>query len=68
MPVVKRAFTYVFSHGGSVDVPAGAPLERNYFDGGYWVCPSAFPKDSIAHHDANHYGIRVPGSNATEAL
>jgi hypothetical protein len=64
--IVKRTFRYRFGHGAEVTVPAGARLERNHWDGGYWVDPSSFPRDSIERHDADHYGIRVPDTNATE--
>jgi hypothetical protein len=64
--IVKRTFVHTFGHGGSVEVPAGTRLERNHFDGGYWVDPSSFAPGTIARHDADHYGIRVGVNNAME--
>lgn len=63
---VRRAFTYRFGHGGTIDVPAGARLLTNHWDGGYWVDPSTYPAGSIERHDASHYGVRVGIDNAKE--
>ncbi len=64
---VKTAFTHTYGHGGTVDVPAGARTERNIDDPTTrWVDPSIFPRGSIARHDAEHIGIRVPLDNLTE--
>lgn len=61
---VKNAFTYKFSHGGTVEVPAGARLTRNPFERDcWWVDPSTFPSESLDWHDADHYGIRVYPDN-----
>lgn len=61
---VKDAFTYKFSHGGTVNVPAGARLTRNPFEKGcWWVDPSTYPAGSLERHDADHYGIRVYADN-----
>lgn len=41
-------------------VPTGSPVEPIKGEPGkYWVIPSAFPRNTIAHHDATYYGCRV---------
>lgn len=65
--VVKDAFRYTFSHGGWVDVPAGAylqPIENE--PNTFWVDPLTFPGASLERHDANYYGVRVPLANTEE--
>jgi len=63
--VVKSAFRHRYGHGGWVDVPAGARLQRHPFEADtYWVDPSTYPHGSMDRHDADHYGIRVMESNA----
>lgn len=65
MPItVKEPFRYTFSHGGWVDVPAGAHTQVIENDPGQrWVDPATFPGGSLERHDATHYGVRVPVSN-----
>jgi hypothetical protein len=64
---VKETFTHTYGHGGSVTVPAGARTTSASAHGGFrWVDPSIFHKDSIEHHDALYYGIRVYPDNQTE--
>lgn len=64
---VKETFTHKYGHGGIVTVPAGARTTSASAHGGFrWVDPSIFHKDSIEHHDALYYGIRVPTDNQTE--
>lgn len=65
MPItVKEPFRYTFSHGGWVDVPAGARTTPILNDPGErWLDPSIYPAGSLARHDAEHYGVRVPVSN-----
>jgi len=45
----------------SITIPSNSPVEL--IDGRYFVSPSIFPKDSIEHHDAVHYGIHVSENN-----
>lgn len=66
--VVKNSFTHRYGHGGTVEVPAGARIERPVSGepGVFWVDPSLFPKGSLERHDATYYGIRVPRDNVEE--
>lgn len=62
--VVKQGFVHRYSHGGIVEVPAGARTQRNLVDPDTrWVDPSIFPAGSLERHDADHCGIRVPLTN-----
>jgi len=64
---VKETFTHTYGHGGSVTVPAGARTTSASAHGGFrWVDPSIFHKDSIEHHDALYFGIRVYPDNQTD--
>ena len=65
---VKEAFTYVFSPGNTVLVPAGARTQSAsaHGDDFRWVDPSTFAEGGIERHDAEHYGIRVPLSNVNQ--
>jgi hypothetical protein len=64
---VKEEFTHTYGHGGSVVVPAGARTTSASAHGGFrWVDPSIYNKDSVEHHDALYYGIRVYPDNLTE--
>ena len=38
-------------------VPEGSQIE--FREGVYWINPNTFPVNSIARHDATHYGFRV---------
>lgn len=69
MHTVKNAFRHTYGHGGWVDVPAGArTTSASAHGGGFrWVDPSTFQPHSMDRHDADHYGIRVPLDNITEA-
>ena len=60
--VTTKDFTYRFSNGGSGYVPAGSPVTPITGDTlNFWVDPKIYPAGSIERHDAEHYGIRVPG-------
>lgn len=63
---VKETFTYKFSHGGVVTVPAGARTQSAGGGDFRWVDPSTFPPGSINRHDAEHYGVLVPISNVNQ--
>jgi hypothetical protein len=64
---VKETFTYIFSHGGAVTVPAGARTASASAHGGFrWVDPTVFYPNTIERHDAAYYGIRVYPDNLTE--
>ena len=65
---VKQPFTHRYSHGKTVDVPAGARTESASVHGCTfrWVDPSTFAAGSIERHDAEHYGIPVPLSNVNQ--
>lgn len=60
----KEAFSWerVFSAGGSIEVPAGAPVEYHAGNKTYYVQPRFF-NSIILQHDAIHYGCRVDPSN-----
>lgn len=62
---VKQAFTYTYSHGGKINVPANAKTQSASVHGESfrWVDPATYPKNSIERHDAEHYGIRVYPDN-----
>jgi hypothetical protein len=46
--------------GTKYTVPAGAPVEPSkQVPGKYWVYPKFFAQDSMARHDATHYGFLV---------
>lgn len=65
--VVKSAFTYTFHGNYTVEVPAGARTVKAFDTDAYrWVDPSVFPENSIEHHDADYYGIRVFPDNLQE--
>lgn len=67
---VKETFTYTFGNGNSVLVPAGARTQSASVHGDVdfrWLDPSVYPRNSIAWHDAEYYGVRVPLSNTEEA-
>ena len=69
---VKTAFTHKFGSGITLDVPAGARLEKIFSetdkDGGpvFWVDPTTYPAGSIERHDAEHCGIRVYADNVDQ--
>ena len=64
---VKETFTYIFSHGGAVTVPAGARTTSASAHGGFrWLDASVFYPNTIERHDAEYYGIPVYPDNLTE--
>jgi len=62
---VKKAFVWIYGHGGKVTVPANAITQPATGHSGEfrWVDPETYPENSIERHDAEHYGIRVYRDN-----
>jgi hypothetical protein len=60
----KESFSWArtFSSTGSIEVPAGAPVEYNAINKAYYVKPTYF-SNLIHQHDAIHYGCRVDPAN-----